>query len=169
MAHIPVLALIAGLVACAPTEHSVEPYRSDPKAAAELTARAFATCVNSSRNSGTQPIRPFVTDGCSRIPDFEWNLACCVEHDVLYWCGGTAEERVQADDEFGACVSSQSNGFLGWFMRTGVRIGGHPFFPSDFRWGYGHPYRATYPSALSTSGEQSAEDTSLDPRWLLTT
>jgi hypothetical protein len=102
-----------------------------------------------SRRQVVRPIRPFVTDGCSRFPDTEWNTSCCVEHDILYWCGGDASARREADAEFGRCVSQEKGAFVGWMMETGVRIGGHPIFPSSYRWGYGHSYRLTYPSAVA--------------------
>ncbi len=141
--------VLAGVSACAsPRSHTPEPYASDPVAAQALTERAHEFCAASGRNSGVSPIRDFVTDGCSRFPDFEWNVECCVEHDIAYWCGGTAEERLEADRVFGQCVSTNTNGFVGGLMRSGVRLGGHPFFPSSYRWGYGHAYRPGYPSAI---------------------
>ncbi len=138
------------LASCAaPASHTPEPWASDPERAAALTERAARACRDSGRNGGVQPIRPFVTDGCSRFPDTEWNTRCCVEHDVEYWCGGSAEQRAAADAAFGACVADNAGAFAGWLMETGVRLGGHPTFPSSYRWGYGHPYRAGYPSAGS--------------------
>ncbi len=146
-----VLAIASVGVGCAaPSHHTPEAWASDADAGAALTARAAAGCVASGRNGGVQPIRPFVTDGCSRFPDTEWNTACCVEHDVAYWCGGSAGERVAADEAFAACVADEAGGFLAWLMETGVRVGGHPIFPSSYRWGYGHPYAGGYPSAAPT-------------------
>jgi hypothetical protein len=87
----------------------------------------------------------------SSFPDTEWNLDCCVEHDIAYWCGGDAAEREAADAEFGRCVGENKNTFVGWVMETGVRLGGHPIFPTSYRWGYGHPYRMSYPSAVRSN------------------
>ncbi len=131
----------------APTQHVPEPWASDPEAGARLSARAAATCEASRRDGGVPPAHPFVTDGCSRFPDADWNTRCCVEHDIAYWCGGTAEERAYADAVFGACVAAEAGDFMGWLMEAGVRLGGHPVFPSSYRWGYGHPYAGGYPSA----------------------
>lgn len=154
-APVPLALLIALVVlaasGCAPSRHTLEPYRSDPVAGAALSARAAEQCTESGRNQGVQPDRIFITDGCSRVLDTAWNTACCVEHDIAYWCGGDRAARLQADTEFGQCIAGETNAFVGWVMKTGVRIGGHPVFPSSYRWGYGHPYRATYPSAVAES------------------
>ncbi|MFK7896375.1 MAG: hypothetical protein AB8G23_11090 [Myxococcota bacterium] len=129
-------------------QHAPEPYRSDPVAGAKLSARAAEECAESGANEGAAPIRPFVTDGCSGVFDAAWNVDCCVEHDIAYWCGGDAAARLRADGAFGECISGEANPFVGWMMKAGVRLGGHPVFPTPYRWGYGHPYRASYPSAV---------------------
>lgn len=139
-------ALLA-LACAAPTTHVPEPWASDPEAAARLSARAVAACQASGGRGGVQPVRPFVTDGCSRFPDAEWNTRCCVEHDLAYWCGGTADERAAADAAFGECLDASAGGFMAGLMEMGVRLGGSPLFPSSYRWGYGHPYSGGYPSA----------------------
>jgi len=141
------LPLLLVLACAAPTRHVPEPWASDPEAGALLAARAAAACQTSGGSGGVQPVRPFVTDGCSRFPDTEWNTQCCVEHDIAYWCGGTSEERAAADAAFGDCIAARAGGFMGWFMEAGVRVGGAPVFPTPYRWGYGHPYSGGYPSA----------------------
>ncbi|MEM9177518.1 MAG: hypothetical protein AAGC67_20060 [Myxococcota bacterium] len=146
-ALLAVVGLFLGSACAAPTAHVPEPWASDAAAATRLTERAAARCVASGRNGGVQPVLPFVTDGCSRFPDTEWNTACCVEHDLAYWCGGTEAERAEADAAFGTCVAEGAGAFMGWLMEAGVRVGGHPVFPSSYRWGYGHPYTGGYPSA----------------------
>ena len=93
-----------------------------------------------------------MTDGCSRFPDTEWNTHCCVEHDIAYWCGGTADDRAEADAAFGECVAEGAGSVMGWIMESGVRVGGAPIFPSSYRWGYGHPYVGGYPSAGPGAG-----------------
>jgi hypothetical protein len=141
-------AALAGSLACAgPTLHTPEPYRSDARAAAALEARAARYCAARYPDAAQQPTRPFVTDGCSRTFDREWDVECCIEHDIAYWCGGTREQRQQADAAFGACVATNTAKPVGWTMRLGVRLGGHPLFPTSYRWGYGHDYRACYPSS----------------------
>lgn len=140
-------ALVA--VGCAPTHHTPPPYGEDPLAAKALEEKATALCAARTEVPSTEPQRPFVTDGCSAWPDGERYVHCCVEHDVLYWCGGSAEERRAADDAFGRCVAENTSAFLGGWMRWGVRMGGHPVFPTHYRWGYGLEYSFGYPSASS--------------------
>lgn len=140
-------ALLLGALGCAPTHHTLEPYRSDASAAAALEQRAAALCEARRPDAAPPAHAPFLTDGCSAWPDGEDYVACCVEHDLLYWCGGSAAERKAADDEFGRCVSERTNALLGGWMRLGVRMGGHPVFPTHYRWGYGHAYAGGYPPA----------------------
>jgi hypothetical protein len=142
------VAATAGLAACAGSEHTVEPYRSDADRAAALERRADEACRLQRAAVGLEgrPERPFRTDGCSAWPDSETTLACCVEHDIAYWCGGTARQRLAADDAFGACVRARADSsLLGALMRGGVRMGGHPVFPMPYRWGFGDAYRGGYP------------------------
>lgn len=94
-------------------------------------------------------IRPFESDGCSSFPDgsFEQNqlwLSCCVAHDRAYWKGGTYADRLAADKELEACVSAVGESEIALLMLTGVRVGGTPYFPSTFRWGYGWPFPRGY-------------------------
>ena len=138
--------LSAALLGCAPTQHTPEPYRSDAAEAATLERRAEALCAARTGAAVPPPVGAFVTDGCSVWPDGKSYVECCVEHDLLYWCGGSAAERKAADDAFGACVSERAHSMLGGWMRLGVRLGGHPVFPTHYRWGYGHAYAGGYPS-----------------------
>jgi hypothetical protein len=41
-------------------------------------------------------------------------------------------------------------------MWLGVRVGGHPIFPTYFRWGYGRPYSPWYDDYPSTPAEPDA-------------
>ena len=107
-------------------------------------------------------LRPFTTDGCSRCPDRsvvtdkDWGR-CCVAHDRAYWRGGTAEERRKADEALRACVQDRNgNAGLSTLMYRGVRIGGSPYWPTRFRWGYGWGYGRYYRSL--TPAESAAAD-----------
>ncbi|MCG8591604.1 MAG: hypothetical protein MJE66_20090, partial [Proteobacteria bacterium] len=137
----------AGLAAlalgCAAGHHTPEPYRSDAGRAAQLDARAHSFCRGSDATPRPLPAKPFLTDGCSRFPDGHW-VACCVEHDVAYWCGGTASERLEADRAFRRCVARAASPALAGLMYWGVRVGGHPAFPSAYRWSYGREYWPWY-------------------------
>jgi hypothetical protein len=80
--------------------------------------------------STAQVTQPFTTDGCSMFPDHslvskaDW-CSCCVAHDLAYWRGGTAEERLKADQELQHCVQhATGNKALGELMFAGVRTGG---------------------------------------------
>jgi len=95
-------------------------------------------------------IEPFSTDGCSLFPDrslinnSDW-CRCCLIHDLAYWRGGTAEERLLADQELRACVQQATeNQGLATLMYGGVRAGGGPDFYTSYRWAYGWPYGRGY-------------------------
>lgn len=98
-------------------------------------------------------IAPFTTDGCSIFPDGTlaqndiW-LKCCAEHDKAYWKGGSYQERSEADDTLINCVEKVGEPTIAKIMLMGVRVGGTPYLPTNFRWGYGWPYLRGY-KALS--------------------
>ncbi|WP_221304982.1 hypothetical protein [Inhella inkyongensis] len=96
--------------------------------------------------------REFRTDGCSLYSDrdakADW-CDCCVAHDLSYWRGGTAAERERSDAEFAACVrQATGNPEQAARMHAAVRLGGAPWWPTPFRWGYGWAYGRGY-QALS--------------------
>lgn len=93
---------------------------------------------------------PFTTDGCSggiyrKIfrRDPPW-LGCCVEHDLAYWKGGTRHQRAVADGVLRLCVWNRGYPWIAFAMWCAVRIGGHPWWPLPWRWGYGWKYPAGY-------------------------
>ena len=91
----------------------------------------------------------FSTDGCSQFPEGThahkdlWHQ-CCTEHDKKYWAGGSAEDRMSADEALHACVKSVGKPEIAALMLAGVRVGGSPWWPTTFRWGYGWPYTHGY-------------------------
>jgi hypothetical protein len=100
------------------------------------------------------PTVPFTTDGCSGHMSSTWKLlfhtetpweSCCVEHDRAYWKGGPAWKRASADRKLRDCVSERGYPIVAWLMWAAVRIGGHPFWRTTYRWGYGCKYRMGYP------------------------
>ena len=132
---------------CAATYHTAEPYRFDRPAAEELERRATRECAARGWPAG-RPTEPFRTDGCSMWPDAmftgeSWQ-ACCVTHDIAYWCGGTCTMRKAADEELERCVGDHYQTWMGALMKPGVRVGGPPWIPAYWRWGYGHEYPAGY-------------------------
>ena len=101
-------------------------------------------------SEGAAIIREFSTDGCSRFPDrsmisnHDW-CHCCVVHDLAYWRGGSAKERLVADESLRECVErSTANPALADVMYAGVRAGGGPYFFTSYRWGYGWPFGRLY-------------------------
>jgi hypothetical protein len=136
--------LISGqiLTACTTLDArlSLEPYTKDKQKrnAVELIAESY--CERKRNYPGAtgvkkQPDFIFTTDGCSRAPDDGW-VECCIVHDIPYWCGGSVADRVAADQFLQQCVNKQAS-FFGRLFYAGVRLGGPPWLPTPWRWGYG--------------------------------
>ncbi len=109
-----------------------------------------------------QPIKPFTSDGCSSFPDGTYSqrelwLGCCTEHDLAYWQGGTYDQRLQSDQQLQQCVAQVGQESIAKLMLAGVRVGGTPFLPTSFRWGYGWPYPRLY-KPLSTAEQQQIKE-----------
>ena len=98
-------------------------------------------------------LKPFTSDGCSAFPDGTiaqkdlW-LACCQQHDFDYWQGGTYQQRLNSDKQLKTCVMQVGEPTIAALMLVGVRVGGTPYLPTSFRWGYGWSYPRLY-GALS--------------------
>lgn len=98
-------------------------------------------------------LKPFTSDGCSAFPDGTiahktlW-LKCCKQHDFDYWQGGTYAQRLVSDKQLKQCVSQVGEPTIAALMLAGVRVGGTPYLPTSFRWGYGWSYPRLY-GALS--------------------
>ena len=94
-------------------------------------------------------LKSFSSDGCSSFPEgtFEqrtlWHN-CCVQHDIKYWQGGTHEQRLAADKDLEQCVAKVGEPKIAKLMLAGVRVGGGPYWPTSYRWGYGWPYFQNY-------------------------
>ena len=98
--------------------------------------------------------KPFRTDGCSVVDDFDMR-ACCIVHDWVYWQGGPWRDRAKVDREFYRCIKRCSRyrwlAGIRWF---GVRIGGVGWLPfRKWRWGYGWEYPRTKAPKDDTSPE----------------
>lgn len=110
---------------------------------------ALIVSVMFAANTLAGGLKPFTSDGCSAFPDgtFVHNelwLACCTAHDYAYWQGGTYEAREQADIALQQCVAQVGEEEIALLMLAGVRVGGTPYLPTSFRWGYGWPYPRFY-------------------------
>jgi hypothetical protein len=95
-------------------------------------------------------LHDFTSDGCSLFPDGtlqdrdKW-CECCFDHDIAYWQGGTKQDRKNADATLRQCVEERTgNKKLATVMYDAVRAGGHPVFPTWYRWGYGWQYGRGY-------------------------
>jgi hypothetical protein len=102
----------------------------------------YLTSIPWFANTSTAGLNPFTSDGCSLFPDgnFKNNelwLKCCTAHDKRYWVGGTYEQRKQADLELERCVTEIGEPEIAKLMHNGVRLGGSPYWPTWYRWGYG--------------------------------
>lgn len=109
--------------------------------------------------AGAADIVPFRSDGCSSFPDGtprhrELWLECCTAHDKAYWAGGTREERVAADESLRRCVAGAGEPEIARVMLAGVRVGGSPYWPTEFRWGYGWPWPRGYGALSDDEREQ---------------
>jgi hypothetical protein len=106
-------------------------------------------------------LRPFTSDGCSKFPDgtpenpTAWRQ-CCIQHDILYWKGGTQGERSAADRGLYECVSRAGYPETAALMYAGVRVGGSPFVKTPWRWGYGWQDLRGY-SALNAEEQQQVQ------------
>ncbi|MGO2131165.1 MAG: hypothetical protein ACTH4U_20775 [Pseudoalteromonas prydzensis] len=110
-----------------------------------LVIMACLICLDSKAEN----IEPFTSDGCSSFPDGTFTqkqlwLDCCTAHDYSYWQGGTYEQRLFADKQLQECVAKVGEPQIAQLMLAGVRVGGSPYFPTTFRWGYGWPYPRGY-------------------------
>lgn len=119
--------------------------------------------VGTSLAFAEESIMPFASDGCSAFPDgtFEqqqlW-LSCCTAHDLAYWQGGTYQQRVAADDELHTCVEELGEPAIAALMLAGVRVGGSPYLPTEFRWGYGWSYPRGYKAVTEKEAEKIAAE-----------
>ena len=92
-------------------------------------------------------LKPFTSDGCSAFPDGTiaqkdlW-LECCQQHDFDY------QLRLNSDKQLKAFVMQVGEPTIAALMLVGVRVGGTPYLPTSFRWGYGWSYPRLY-GALS--------------------
>ena len=110
-------------------------------------------------------IKPFTSDGCSSFPDgtYQQNqlwLNCCKAHDFAYWQGGTYQQRLDADKELKECVAKVGEPEIALLMLAGVRVGGTPFLPTTFRWGYGWSYPRFYGELTKEEKQQIEESIS---------
>ena len=89
------------------------------------------------------PDYPFKSDGCSCVPDLDIET-CCLDHDRAYWCGGARWQKLQADHDFRQCIRDADRQKIAALYFMGVRVGGSPYLPTPWRWGFGWSYPKGY-------------------------
>ena len=123
----------------------------------KLTAAVLL--MMSSQVTTAAKLKPFKSDGCSAFPDGTmvekklW-LNCCYQHDLAYWQGGSYDQRKQADYTLKQCVAQVGHPKVAQLMLAGVRVGGSPYWPTQFRWAYGWPYLRGYQETTPSEQQQ---------------
>src|SRR3989338_8061453 len=101
----------------------------------EQIAAAEERCLES---RGRLPPKTFTSEGCTFFPQSDWG-SCCIAHDATYWCGGDDTQREKADGDFQSCMTTFSP-TAAKIAKAGIFIGGSPWLPTSWRWGYGWYY-----------------------------
>lgn len=134
-------------------------HRDSSAAGLSIRALAALALLTMAGCRGDAGLKPFTSDGCSLFPDRalisgdDW-CACCFEHDIAYWRGGTRDERKAADAALRDCVEAKTgNRAFAQLMYEGVRAGGSPYFLTWYRWGYGWPFERKYEALTETELE----------------
>jgi hypothetical protein len=90
------------------------------------------------------PPKTFKQDGCTLFPDSILGSdfrEACLAHDIVYWNGGTKEERKEADHNLKLAVAEA--GTTGYIIQKpvylGVRLFGDTWLTKyfDANWGFG--------------------------------
>lgn len=122
-------------------------------AAKKSIAALAAAAIGAQGISAIAALPKPYADGCSggmsafyrhvlhKLPAWE---GCCDTHDKAYEKGGTSDQRMIADGRLRDCVAATGHTVEAWAMWGAVKIGGQPFFPFGWRWGYGRDYSASW-------------------------
>ena len=119
--------------------------------------------VSGCQTVGQRGLSTFKSDGCSCFPDGTseqpdlWKRHC-IEHDHAYWKGGTRQERKAADLKLRDGIQGEGNPVIARIAYAGVRIGGTPWLPTPWRWGFGWSYPRGYREL------DEAEETEIEKR-----
>jgi hypothetical protein len=84
-------------------------------------------------------LQSFESDLCTLYPNKTWGH-CCEFHDLEYWLGGSAQERLESDLRFRSCIKDAGAVLSHNIMYWGVRVGGRPPIQTAWRWGFGWNY-----------------------------
>jgi hypothetical protein len=136
-----------------------------------LLLSALAQSADAQTSVENNSLHDFTSDGCSMAPDgavatvdTEF-VPCCVQHDIAYWAGGTAEEKLTADNNLRICIKEKSNAFVAAIYYRSVRLAGGPYLPTAFHWGYGWEKRRGY-APLSEEQTQMAQEKISHTDWV---
>jgi hypothetical protein len=80
--------------------------------------------------------------------------------------GGTKEERLKADHELRDCVAAVGEPKTAELMLRGVRVGGTPYLPTSWRWGYGWRYFRGY-KPLTDSDKKLIKESRREDHYVL--
>jgi hypothetical protein len=136
--HVVTLSVILAIFGCVPTRSTIGGHDEE-----ELKKWAVQAAEMCRQRTGQEPPNAFTTDGCTLSPDGTWQ-SCCVDHDMVYWCGGSSAARCLADEKFRSCIAEKGGGVTAAIMYWGVRLGGNPWLPTYWRWGYGWSWPRGY-------------------------
>lgn len=119
----------------------------------KIAAVVLAGAVGAQGISSLAALPPPYKDGCSggmsafyrnvlgRVPAWE---GCCDVHDKAYERGGSFTDKAWADASLRDCVVATGHSIDGWVMWAAVQVGGQPFFPTGWRWGFGRDYAVSW-------------------------
>ena len=99
-------------------------------------------CVTGWGTMSSPQVLEFQSDGCTFYPDGTsselvlWRDNCVV-HDYAYWKGGTWKERRDADRKLRDGIRRKGKPVIAQLAYVGVRVGGTPWLPTPWRWGFG--------------------------------
>jgi hypothetical protein len=130
------------------------------KSASRSIIQSIAISLFIMASASAADLHDFTSDGCSLFPDGNFKdralwCDCCLAHDISYWRGGTQEDRKHADEMLRDCVQEHTGSkALADLMYDGVRAGGHPAFPTWYRWGYGWKYGKKYAPLSEQDNQQ---------------
>ena len=106
-------------------------------------------------------------DGCSGGMSKAWRWlfdapppweGCCDRHDQPYTQGGTAKQRFEADIALLRCVAQVGHPWWAIAMFIAVRLGGGPYLPTPWRWGFRCPFWSNPQTWFYQKKEETSHD-----------
>lgn len=79
-----------------------------------------------------------------KIPEEEWLLELCRIHDDAYFYGGSAYRKFMADMNLAVGIAKRGYIRRAVLFFIGVSIGGTPYIPFSWRWGFHYDYGRGY-------------------------